>query len=380
MKKLLTTIAIALLTKLSFGQTIKFPTTQRSILIEDGIYTCSPCYTWAKPMIDTLKQIYDSTLIYYIQERGAGTTSLCTMLASEMLNRAYTYPLGFSIASPSMYPNQIYVNNQLNDSFFLANTLHNIDSVNSLPTVASPIFETQLIGTDSMIVYTKTKFLQNADGDYRIGILLAQDSIYFYQAGAGGSIYHMHQLTGPELAFDGLGNLTFNGNDSLNYTLRNGYIPANTIFEDTFHFKLRPTQVAANMKPIAIVWKNEIVSIMNYTDSVWWDMNKLVYVNANEKPGFEYEDTSLAIISNNTNNYDLQIIPNPVYKNSVSKLIGDYQFATISIYDITGKLISTQTVTNNKAVDLSMLNQGLYIYDIQTNNNKHTKKKLQILD
>lgn len=377
MKKLYLALAL-IFPVLCHAQTLKFPTNQKSLFIEDGIYTCDPCWTWAKPMIDSMQHVYDSNFIYYIQERGAGTTELCTMTASWLFSSMFSMPFGYTMYSPYMFSNQMFIDNTVpNDSVFVANLRHNIDSVLAQPAVASPIFEVIEIGTDSMIVVTKTKFLQNATGDYHIGILLLQDSIYHYQAGAG-NIYHMRQLTGPEYTWDISGNLVWDGNDSLHYTLRNGFIEEGTIFDDTFHYKLRSTQVLKNMKPLAVVWKYETTPLWDYSTSAYVPIEKYNYVNANDKPGFEYEDTTTAIHFSGVTSAGAALYPNPASTTVQVKLAGTNGSAMLHVYDLMGRMLMNKEVSNNEQVNISDLATGNYLYTISINGRITEKNKLTI--
>jgi len=337
-----------------------FPTAQRSVFAEDGVYTCTPCYTWTVPMFDSFKSWYGDNLIYYSQEYMGYSIPISTNACSWLYSNAYTYPLGVATSSPYMYLNQAYLSQTEGDSTFIAKARHVIDSTNAIPAVASPIFSVTNVGTDSMIVTTMVKFLQPADGEYHITILLLQDSVYYMAAGApGGYAYHMHRLTGPEYEI-GMTDWKFQSNDSMSYTLANGPIAAGTIFTNTFHFKMKSTQVLSQMRPLAVVWKFDTVRLYDLSDGTTYDLERFNYVNANEKPGF-YTTTNAS--QSMVTAYTATVYPNPAQNSLQVKVEGVPDEVILKISDIMGRTVLTQKAVNGETVDISSLSDGQYIYN-----------------
>ena len=360
MKKLFLLLTIALGPISSEAQT--FPNVQRSMLTKDGPYTCVPCYTWGVPMIDTFKASYGDRLIAFSKEQAPyGSNPLGTYLSGYYGLTSYLYFLDYTINSPSMYVNHYFISHDNGDSAFIAAARHRIDSTNAQAPIASPIFSVIKRGPDSMIIVTKTKFLQTTTGDYRIAVLLLQDSIYYDQWGSStGYIYHMHQLTGPDFTSTTWATGTWDGDDSLCYTMANGPIPANTIFTDTFRIVLRPTQVPKDMYPVAVVWQNDTVRLYHdstYTTSQIW--NKYLYVNANEEEGF---GPPTSAPQENGHVYTATVFPNPAINTISVKLEGIADKVTLQILSVTGQVEIEADVMDKQFVDISRLSTGQYIY------------------
>lgn len=377
MKKLYSLFCIALFPSLCPAQI--FPAIQRSMVTEVGVYTCEPCYTWAKPMLDYFKSTYGGHVICYSQEITGYAYPLSTTLNMDLTDWAYINKYGEGTVTPVMYINQYMLDHTSGDSAFLAVSQHMIDTTNSAPCVASPIFSVTPIGSDSMIIVTETKFLQAANGNYHIGILLLQDSIYYAQNGAlGGAYYHMHELTGPDVFID-IAGWHFQGNDSFSYTMADGVIPVNSIFSNTFHFKLKSTQVMSQMRPVAVVWRYDTVAIYDQGDSTWYEEYKLIYVNANEVEGFYNTFASLGIDQAGPTPYTAFVYPNPALNQLNIKLEGVPEQVTLSIYDIAGHKVLTAPVTNRQTIDVSRLGNGNYTYDFRVKGNQISNGKVEII-
>lgn len=317
------------------------------------------------PIVSHFKGMYGDNLIFFKQEHGAYPTVLSRDISMWIWNAAYVFPIGGpGIGAPMMFLNQHYLSQATGDSVFKASLKHTVDSTNAHTALASPIFTVTNVGTDSMIVDTKVKFLQPADGDYRVGILLLQDSIWYQQTGApGGYCYHMSHLSGPEPKYNTMAVMEFNGADSANYTLANGPIAAGTVFNKSFHYKLDTTQKIKNMRPVVVVWKYDTVHFYNYTTGTDIPLERLIYVNANEKPGLYIGLGTEHMAQPET--YTATVYPNPAAGMLHVKLEGVREDPVLHIYDMAGRCILTQQVADGRKVDIGMLNNGLYIYDFR---------------
>lgn len=80
--------------------------------------------------------------------------------------------------------------------------------------------------------------------------------------------------------------------------------------------------------------------------------------------------TTVSLDENNISN--VLVFPNP--SSSVFNVVAENLNGKVMIYDITGKLITTQSLVDGKArVDVSQYNTGLYIYKISDVNNRAIK-------
>lgn len=96
----------------------------------------------------------------------------------------------------------------------------------------------------------------------------------------------------------------------------------------------------------------------------------------------EYTDGNLSnqILSINQINSLLRLIslyPNPVTNNTTIILKGGFQLSgTVQIYSVTGKLALAISLTDfsSDSIDISNLNNGVYLVKIEANNTSVTKK------
>ncbi|MBN8669224.1 MAG: T9SS type A sorting domain-containing protein [Chitinophagales bacterium] len=342
-----------------------FPNIQRSVLTEDGVYTCGPCYSWAYPKLDSFKAKYGDKLIVFKKEIAKyGTNPLGTFLSGYMHLIGYQYFLNYTIYSPSMYVNHHFIAHDKGDKAFNKAASDRIDSTNAQAPIASPIFKVTKRTTDSIVIITKTKFLKATTGDYKVGVLLLQDSIYYDQAGSStGYIYHMHQLTGPDFTSAVWANGNWDGMDSLCYTMHTGLIPANTIFTNTFRFKLRPTQVAKNIHPVVVVWRYDTVRMYHDSSFVTYDMWKLYnYVNANEIEGFGQESS---VSQRERSLYTATVFPNPVTNTLSVKLEGVEDKVMLQLVSVNGQVVLESDVKDGQLLDVSNLSNGQYVYSFK---------------
>lgn len=362
---------------LIFSQTDaqNFPTQQRSMVVELGGYTCVPCYTWAKPMLDYFKGKYGNNLIAMDMqiETGNDPMQIFSNAASYLQDKYMIYPFGQSNTTPIMFFNHRIKYNNGNDSLYTVTGSQTIDSMNALPAVASPVFQVTRIGTDSMVVLTKTKFLRNASGNYRLSVWLVQDSIYFEQAGAGvPNIYHMHHLMGPDLDYyTSYPKIICNGNDSFFYTLSNGQVAQNTIVTKTFHYKLRQYQTSKNIHPVVLVTKLDTISLIDYSSNTYYPTLKDLYVNANEQEGITYTG-----IPSVTRAAEANIYPNPAHG---TVYVEGKDLEAYALIDYMGKMVKTASLkSGSNAIDIGVLSPGIYFLKIADANGGDVTKEVKV--
>jgi hypothetical protein len=338
-----------------------FPLTQRSLLVEEGGDYCEPCFTWARPAMQYIKTRYDSAVTCYSQAGAVVvTTPIGSRTAFMMPGMSYMYPYNLTLYTPIMNVNHYLKLQNIGDSAWKAEVSAFIDSANAEAPIASPIFDVIGIGDDSMIVITKTKFLQNASGVYRVAVLLLQDSIRYFQVGApGDTTYYMHQLTGPER--DTLPPYKWSRNDSLYYRLGGDEITAGSIFTDTFHFHLEPFMVMKNMRPYVVVWKYDDAVLYDYATLNYVTTKKNHYINGNEY-GKSYTYIPTATPVTEINNFDAALYPNPSSNTLYVTLSGPAKIADLRIFDLTGRPVFSRAVSNRDAIDVTALPAGQYFY------------------
>lgn len=83
--------------------------------------------------------------------------------------------------------------------------------------------------------------------------------------------------------------------------------------------------------------------------------------------------TTVSFQENVVENLQFNVFPNPSV-NYVNFVTNHPDAKLVSVYDITGKLVETQTLTEGKLkLDVSSYNKGLYLYSISTSGNKTLK-------
>ncbi|MBO6516526.1 MAG: T9SS type A sorting domain-containing protein [Bacteroidia bacterium] len=69
-----------------------------------------------------------------------------------------------------------------------------------------------------------------------------------------------------------------------------------------------------------------------------------------------------------------QNYPNPAIGKTYIEVVFEGE-ATLSIYNVVGKLVETQTVTSNMiTLDVSNYTEGIYLYTLESNGEKITKR------
>lgn len=80
--------------------------------------------------------------------------------------------------------------------------------------------------------------------------------------------------------------------------------------------------------------------------------------------------TTVGFIDHTANNYNVLVYPNPS-SNVVNVVTNNPDARFVSVYDVTGKLMEKQSLTDGKVkVDVSSFNKGLYLYTVSTADNR----------
>lgn len=388
MKKVLTLLFLSLSALSSFAQTgdgqpgdmppLNFPGTQRATMWERGTYTCEPCYTWTEPTFNHFKNAYGDSLIVFKSEQFYSwaqmriSTNIESIFGNEYNNIVY----GVNWGSPTIWLNQVIQHSNPDDSAYRAKIHYTLDSFYAIPAIASPVFNFQKIGTDSLVVNTHTKFLQNTTGDYRVTVLMLEDSIYFQQNGSNdGMLYHMNVLKGPNWAYkdNTFTSWVYNQNDSLNYTLGNGSIAAGTIVSKSFHFKLDTIQNLQHIRPLVLVTRYDPTAAnFDFDNQTWFNFPRHLYINAAEIPndtvasnnGGNDTTTSVYTVKGGTP-YEAFIYPNPAVNGSAQvylKGLDGVGNIMLTMYDAIGRVVLNQPVHHEDRLPIQSLAPATYIY------------------
>jgi hypothetical protein len=85
---------------------------------------------------------------------------------------------------------------------------------------------------------------------------------------------------------------------------------------------------------------------------------------------YNYEENTLSITTNENNRFVL--FPNPA--NDILNIRGIEGATKVKVVDLIGKLVVEKTINNNNQLNVSSLNNGVYLITIETDNLKETHK------
>ncbi len=212
-------------------------------------------------------------------------------------------------------------------------------------------FEWQVEG-DSLFVTTNTKFFEALNGEFYTGVYLTQDSIWEYQANydpniPNGDIYHFHILR-EVLSTDTHGKQTGSGS-----------IAADTEITESFKIKLDPNWDLSNLHINTIVWEK--------------NANDFTFKNVNNVG--EALTSNLSIADHNIST-QIALYPNPS-SNMVNLVTQDHTFSQVHIIDNLGRVVKTDFIQGQSAVqiDISTLNSGMYHISGNTEDGKPFNKR-----
>lgn len=136
------------------------------------------------------------------------------------------------------------------------------------------------------------------------------------------------------------------------------------VFDTTFNGKIK-------FNGVNYTAKNGIVVISNIADGehkiTKGDTTNLYYI----KSTFD-EETTLTSKENLLNNTEVSIYPNPVTDKVNIKVSENSIIRKIRILSIDGRIV--KTIENSPSIDVKNINSGIYILQIETNNNIISKK------
>ena len=129
-------------------------------------------------------------------------------------------------------------------------------------------------------------------------------------------------------------------------------------------------------------WVNETISLTDYLENEIKIRFKLVSDNSQRRDGFYFDDLKINTISSNLgvntqNPHQLKIYPNPSKdKVYIKTNLTNYN---VSIYNLIGKeVLKLQNQNRETLLDISSLNQGLYLIELEANTSIHTFKLIKL--
>ena len=129
-------------------------------------------------------------------------------------------------------------------------------------------------------------------------------------------------------------------------------------------------------------WVNEIISLTDYLENEIKIRFKLVSDNSQRRDGFYFDDVKVNIISSNLSINTQNLLPFKLYPNPAKDKVvikSDLINYNLSIYNLIGKeVLKLQNQNRETLLDISSLNQGLYLIELEANTTIHTFKLIKL--
>jgi hypothetical protein len=215
---------------------------------------------------------------------------------------------------------------------------------------------TYITSTDSLVVSTKTKFFQAAQGEYRLAILLVEKVVQETQASRTGLQPHKRVVRNT---------LTSDVNGVL---LSGGSITANAEFDRNFSVKWNNQYNLNNIEIVTLIWKRNTTT------------NKLEFVNTNEVTQLQQSTTATNQVDFLANRF--VVTPNPVREQTQIRLDlpQAYNNTEIVLIDIKGAVVKTlhrgnlNNGTQTIDINRNAITKGLYFVRLRADGQTATRK------
>jgi len=295
------TIAFLLLSLTGYSQ--EAPETQSVLITKIAASWCPPCGGWGWTTFhDLIADNDDKATLLAIHHSGNLLTPTSGAFAENL--------------DPPYQP-----------WFFVNNTDQDINNANSaskrieiknqvdMAADASPIVNTGILATtdnNEITVTTKTKFFQDADANYFLGVYLVEDGRVSFQSGQGNDAVHEQLLVTKFTA------------TTFGEQLSSGSVSANTEMEHSFTLAIDPAWNLENLEIATIIWKEE--------NGVY------LYENSNDSD-------EIAVVTNTDNIseavFDLSVEPTVLSdRSTINFETYDNDFVKINIFDQAGRLVT----------------------------------------
>ncbi len=354
MKQLFSLILILALGFNSYAQT---PVqTNKSLLIESSAAWCGPCGQNGAPFYEAMiSDPYSSNKTIFVSMHPSWYTAkdsnsenytlfskVCDDWATEVDPWGFfpTFSLNF-IDHSVMYTYGTEIYNALMSAR---------DSFSAIATVASTGFTFKRTG-NTISVTTRTKFWQNASGDYYVGAYILEDSVVHEQTAYGGVPLGIDTMRYVMRA-------SMDGN-SWGDEIVNGSVKAWQFFNKSFTYTVTdPTWDVTKLKVIVVLFQK---TGGTYT-----------YVNANEVATATSPDPTY-VPTTQSNINTVSVYPNPATdKANIKIIVSNATAGTISITDAIGHVVynsdkqNFEAGTSVHAISISGFAPGNYIVSVNT--------------
>ncbi len=354
MKKIIFTIfSIVFVAALSAQSSIEVPTTQKSLVTKHTATWCPFCgeaRSW------DLQQYFADNLdgknAVVLSAHQAATSKLYSKAGKDLLAlfQGVVYQPEFFFNTTKITGSEDAIKASIESKVSQA--------AGQTALVQTGLKATYIISTDSLVVSTKTKFFQAAQGEYRLAILIVEKEVQETQASRNGLQTHKRVVRGTITP------------DVNGIQLVNGNITANAEFERNFSIKWNNQYNLGNIELVTLIWKRNTTT------------NKLEFVNTNEITQVQQATTSAQHVDFLENRF--VVTPNPVREKAQIRLDlpQSYVNVEIALINIKGAVVKTihRGSLNNGAqtidIDRNILSSGLYFVRLRADGQTATRKIL----
>lgn len=298
------------------------PEVQMPLITKRAATWCPPCGGWGWTFFEHLiEDNSDKAILIAAHHSG----DLATTVAQEITANFNAF------SQPRFYVNNADQNVTNSSSVTKRTEIQEmVDDMSSQAPIANVGLNAWLV--DGVLnVDTKTRFFQDTEGEYYVGLYIIEDGVMNTQSGQSGVVAHEYIL---RAAFD---------NSSFGEAISETSITANTDFDGLYSLELNPAWNTEKIILMSIIWKKED--------------DKYQFVNANRTTEFSFTNAEdeLSEVT------DFQVFPTVITDQAIAKinLSENVEQVQMNIIDLTGK--------NMVSIFNGNLTAGEHYFDIQKN-------------
>lgn len=221
----------------AFSQTVTQK--QTALMFKKTATWCNPCGTWGWTYFEEIWNSRKNNAVVFELHNSTSSQLYTSTGASIYGNATYVS------STPAFYVNMKnetqYVGSAINITATKARVYKVMDSTAAASPLANSGFTTKL-SKDTLYIKTKVKFFDNADGEFYLGVYLAEDNVIKFQEGIGNTAVHKQPFRAA--ATNTMGNLVVNGN-----------VPSGSEYTSSVFYKIPSTWVASNIRVFTVLWK-----------------------------------------------------------------------------------------------------------------------------
>ena len=345
MKNFFSLIALLFVTVQISAQDV--PEIQRPLITKVAATWCPPCGGWG----------WD-----FFADINADNQNKATLIKAHHSNSQLASPLSEDIADNFNAPYQPYFYFNTQDMEVSSGNADDkrtefqnmVNQASQMSPVANTGMEPYLEANNiDLVVPTKTRFFQEATGEFYLGVYIVEDDVVNFQQGQGSNAVHKKILRGAVTS------------GSFGELLMNGTVAAGTEFLESYSISLDPSWEVQNLEVITIIWEKDGDQYVPVNTNWTNDIPALTAVK-----DIVLETVQLDVVPTVVNAYSTLFI-------NADKTMNNAQ---INLIDLNGKKVSTvfngtiiegeTTITLERS---AIITKGLYYVVLQAEDKVLTK-------